>query len=281
MKNFVTLISIFFFLSQLGHSAPTDSAKMLAENKGSSDITQIILSRYSTEYANVEDVELLRADTLKLGGQAVPALIEVMKNGKYPDKNRWVATFLLGQIMGQKSAPFVAKFMEHPSWVMRMASLKTLLALKQDKYASLYSKALTDESLIVRSQALENIRELNLKGQAPQVWAMLYDTKNYYKPTVANNDKKDKKDKKDKAETDESIHKRSHLIKKVITTVGDLQFEKAREPLFKMIQNDRYNDIFEEIDYALNRIVDKKSPEGTKEVKRRFWERTALSYKTF
>lgn len=278
MKNFIVIISVFFCLSQSLYSAPTKSTKVLAENKGPSDITQVILSRYSTEYSKVEDVELLRADTLKLGGQAVPALIEVMKNGKYPDKNRWVATFLLGQIMGEKSAPFVAKFMEHPSWVMRMASLKTLLALKQEKYGTLYSKALSDDSLIVRSQALENIRELNLKGQAPQVWAMLYDTKNYYKPTTPSPSKDESKT-KDK--TAESLHKRSHLIKKVIKTIGDLQFEKARDPLFKMVQNDRYNDIFEEIDYALNRIVEKKSPEGTKEVKRRFWERTALAFKTF
>ena len=70
----------------------------------------------------------LKQETLKYSGKSVSAaLIEVMKNGKYPDKNRWVATFLLGQIMGEKSAPFIAKFFKHPSWVMRMASLKTML----------------------------------------------------------------------------------------------------------------------------------------------------------
>jgi hypothetical protein len=243
------------------------SIKTAQQGLNESQVTQTLLSRYRQEYNSAEEIKLLQEETLKLGGQAVPALIEVMKEGKYPDKNRWVATFLVGQIMGEQSAPFVAKFVEHPSWVMRMASLKTLLALGQGKYGALYSKALSDDSLIVRAQALDNIRELNLKEQAPHVWAMLYDSKNYYQPP-AGEDK------------DKTVHRRTHLIKRVIETVGDLKFEQARDPLFTMIQNDRYNDIFDEMDYALGQILGRKSPDGSRQVKRHFWQRVSLTYKT-
>lgn len=266
MKKWILL---YFFLSStfaLGaiDQKSVEATSTLAESK----ITQTLLSRFQTEYSSKDEIALLQQETMKHAGNAVPALIEVMKNGKYPDKNRWVATFLLGQIMGEKSAPFVAKFIEHPSWVMRMASLKTLLALRQEKYAPLFTKALKDDSLIVRTQALDNIRELNLKEQAPHVWAMLYDQNNYYQP-------------KESKEQIDPLHKRSHLIKKVITTIGDLKFEKARDPLFTMIQNDRYNDIFNEMDYALSQILDRPSPDGTVQVKRHFWNRVALSFKTF
>ena len=147
-------------------------------------VKQALLQRYMVNYNDKIQMAQLKSDTLKNGGQSVEALIEVMKNGKYPDKNRWMATFLLGQIMGDKSAPFLSKFLKHPHWVMRMASLKTMLALKQKNYAPQYASLLKDDSFIVRSQALDTIRTLKTAEVAPQVWAMLYDKKNYYQPTM-------------------------------------------------------------------------------------------------
>ena len=202
----------------------------------------------------------LRKEILTLGGKAVPVLVDVMKNGRYPDKNRWVATFLLGQIMGEKSAPFIAKFSKHPNWVLRLASLKTLLALKQREHGQIYANKLKDASLLVRVQALENIRKLKLAQYAPNVWAMLYDKGNY---SQGNNGQK-----------------RTNIIKTVIESVGDLRFQKALDPLLTMIQKKKYHDIFDEMDYSLTKISGKESPKGTKEVKKIFWKKYAMSLKT-
>lgn len=226
------------------------------------EIKNTLLQKYMINYSDKNQMADLKALTLKHGGQSVEALIEVMKNGKYPDKNRWVATFLLGQIMGDKSAPFLAKFLKHPSWVMRMASLKTMLALRQKEYGSQYAMLLNDDSFIVRSQALDNIRTLKITNSAPQVWAMLYDKKNYYQPTLNGKELKSK---------------RSNIIKSVIATVGDLKFEKAKAPLIKMIQQDKYNDIFNEMDQSLSKITGQKSPGTDNKAKRIFWQRIALN----
>lgn len=226
------------------------------------DVKDTLLQKYMVNYSDKKEVANLKNETLKHGGKSVEALIEVMKNGKYPDKNRWVATFLLGQIMGEKSAPFLAKFFKHPNWVMRMASLKTMLALKQKDYGPQYATLLSDDSFIVRSQALENIRALNVTKSAPQVWAMLYDKKNYYRPTLNGKDLKTK---------------RTNIIKSVILTIGDLKFEEARVPLIKMIQKDRYSDIFNEMDVALSKISGQKSPDGDMKTKKIFWQRMALN----
>ncbi|MFA6238383.1 MAG: HEAT repeat domain-containing protein [Bacteriovorax sp.] len=228
----------------------------------SSGVKDLLLQKYMLNYSDKNKMADLKGETLKHGGQSVDALIEVMKNGKYPDKNRWMATFLLGQIMGDKSAPFLAKFLKHPNWVMRMASLKTMLALKQSKYGNNYAMLLSDDSFIVRSQALENIRALNISQSAPQVWAMLYDKKNYYQPTMNGKALK---------------NKRSNIIKSAILTVGDLKFEKAKAPLIKMIQKDKYNDIFDEMDLALTKITGQKSPGTDSKAKRIFWSRMALN----
>lgn len=226
-----------------------------------SAIKQELLKKYSVNYTSANELSTLKAQTLNYGGNSVEALIEVMKNGKYPEKNRWVATFLLGQIMGEKSGPFIVKFTKHPNWIMRMASLKTLLALKQDRFGGEYAKLLNDESLIVRTQALENIRTLKLNKYSANVWSMLYDKKNYYEPTEKGNIK---------------ARKRSNIIKNIIVTVGDLKFTEARAPLLKMIQKEKYNDIFPEMDLALSQISGHKSPNADMKAKRLFWARKAL-----
>ena len=203
----------------------------------------------------------LKGEILRYGGKSVAALIEVMKNKKYPDNNRWMATFMVGRIMGNQAAPFLVKFLKHPQWMMRMASLKTLLALKEKRFVYAYGEALSDKSLLVRKQALENIRRLALKEAAPMVWAMLYDKKNYHVNST-------------------SIKKGTHFIKDIIKTIGDLKFSKAATPLLSMIQKNKYNYVFEEMNYALTRITGRKTPKGDITSKRRFWQKFALAQKS-
>ncbi|OFZ23618.1 MAG: hypothetical protein A2202_04640 [Bdellovibrionales bacterium RIFOXYA1_FULL_36_14] len=206
---------------------------------------------------NHKDLFALKERTLKLAGKSVPVLVNVMKSSEYPDKNRWIATFLLGRIVGKQAAPFIAKFSKHPSWVLRMASLKTLLALKLSDYGPVYADALGDSSLLVRIQALENIKSLKLKPYGSRVWAMLYDQQNYY--NVKN------------------VYKRTNIIKNVIKTVGDLKLLEAKKPLFVMINDKKYEDIFEEMDYSLGQLTGKSSPKGEKVNKRQFWKRMSLA----
>jgi hypothetical protein len=121
---------------------------------------------------------------------------------------------------------------------------------------------LTDDSLIVRAQALDNIRQLKINALGPQVWSMLYDKKNYYQPTLNGKALK---------------LKRSNLIKSIITTVGELKLEEAKDPLFKMIQKERYIDIFPEMDMALSNLTGKKSPaKADLKIKRLFWQKMSL-----
>jgi hypothetical protein len=122
---------------------------------------------------------MLKRNAFKHKQKAVPVLIKVMKESKFPEQNRWHATMLLAQIMGPKSAPFIAKFTEHPHWMMRVAALKALLGLRQNEYHVVYSRALRDPSLIVRVQALDNISQMKITKLAPDVWSMMYDQTNY------------------------------------------------------------------------------------------------------
>jgi hypothetical protein len=255
---------LVFFISSSLFATPTPvNAKNLEVKKSSVDPqTMILLKRYLKDYSNKKDLQALKQDTLNLKGEAIPALIKIMKSDRFPDKNRWVATFLLGRIIGKKSGDFILKFTEHPNWVLRMASLKTLLALgqKDKNYAKAYVKSLSDNSMIVRHQALENISRLNLQDYGANVWAMLYDKSNY--------------------QNNKNTQKSTSIIKTAIKTVGDLRFKKAEEPLLAMIQKKKYEDLFSEIDYSLTKISGKESPKGSEDVKKLFWKRIALSKAT-
>lgn len=203
----------------------------------------------------------LRHDVLRAGGKSVPTLLEVMKRDEFPDKSRWLATFLLGQIMGKKASPLLVKFTRHPNWVLRMASLKTLLALKDKSNAEAFAKALRDDSFLVRRQALDNIAHMELTEYAPHVWAMLYDKRNYYEGKPGDKDG-------------------TNLIRRAIRVVGDLKFEKALKPLFSMIQKDKYQDVHSDIQYALEKITGKITPKGSEDIQQRFWKKTAVSFQT-
>ena len=270
MKKIILSLCLIISISSTQASLEKDSSNKF--------ITQSLLKKFAKKSSKKELVTL-KKEVLSYKGKSVPALVQVMKSGEYPEKNKWIATFLLGQVMGKKSAPFVSKFLKHPSWVMRMASLKTLLALKRVEYKRSYSNALKDKSFIVRSQALDNISKLNLTSEAPFVWQMLYDKRNYYSPKPKKN-LKSKNAKNVKTQNVENL-KRTNLIKKVIATIGDLKFQKAKGPLLTMTQKNKYNDIFKEIDLSLIKITGKKSPAGSMKIKKRYWSKIAIANKTF
>ena len=104
---------------------------------------------------------------------------------------------------------------------------------------------------------LRLIRTLKLKKLAPYVWEMLYDKKNYYQGKKG--------------------LKRSNIIKTIISTIGDLDFKVAKKPMVQMIQNKKYKDIFNELDYSLSKITGKSSPKGDFKKKQIFWNRALMS----
>lgn len=200
---------------------------------------------------------MLKRHTLRHKQKAVPTLIKVMKESKYPEQNRWQATMLLAQVMGKKASPFIAKFIDHPHWMMRVASLKALLGLRQKEYQAVYSKALKDPSLIVRVQALDNISQMKISALAPQVWNMMYDQSNY--------------------SGDAGNRKRTSIVKSIIRTLGDLRFDKAKKPLAKLIQKPKYQDLIEDLDYSLEKITGEKSPNSSVDARRKFWSKMATT----
>ena len=268
MKKSSTIVWVMaFFLFNnhltLAKTKVTNEVSKASKNQiEESELTKTLLELYKKKYPSKKGVAGLKKKTLQASNNAVPALIKVMKDGSYPIQNRWVATFLLGRIMGNKAAAFIAKFSKHPHWMMRMAAIKTLFIIKDHKYQNAYKLALFDESLIVRSQALEIVRKRKLKSLGPDVWKMIFQKSNYA-------GKKGKR-------------RRTGIIKNVVKTLGDLEYKtpEVTKALVRMIKKDQYRDIFSEVDYALRKITGKNSPNGNILARREFWEKWAKGNKS-
>ena len=79
-------------------------------------LEQDLRARFKKTYGDRDNSkkERLRRDVLLASGKAVPILVEVMKENAYPDGNRWLATFLLGRIMGKKASPLYCQIYRPP-----------------------------------------------------------------------------------------------------------------------------------------------------------------------
>lgn len=168
------------------------------------------------------DREYLKSEVLKRGAKAAPVLTAVMKDARFNERNRWTATFLLGRVVGRRSSSFIRKFTKHPNWILRLASLKTLTALN-DTDKQTYLELLNDSSMIVRLQALDSIEKLKMNHLADYVLKMLFNPKNYQ-------------------QIDNKL-KRSNLIAKAITVLGNLQHSKSLKAFKKLIHKPAYEDI--------------------------------------
>lgn len=226
------------------------------EAPAATSTTDSLEAMYLKESKKRSYLSKLKEETLKQKQKAVPTLIKVMKSNKFPEENKWVATYMLGKIMGKKSADFISKFSKHPSWMMRLASLKVLLHLQQDQYKGIYARALEDKSLIVRHQALQNIKEMKISSLAPYVWKMLYNKANYVGT--------------------KGERKRANIIKEAIKVVGELGLKQAKEPMLKMMQKKKYKDVHEELDYSLSKLYGESSPKGSMNLKKNYWSKVAM-----
>jgi len=221
--------------------------------KNSNSLPDKLLLNQFKQVRGQDSIKILQAKVLPMAGKAVPTLVKVMKDSSFPNKARWISTFWLGKIMGKKASTFLSKFVSHPNWVLRMASLKTLLAIGDNQMGQVYAKALKDSSYVVRGQALENIKRLRLKKYSADVWNMFFDKSNYH----------------DK-------NKKTELLSEVIETVAVLDYKEASPVLVKLIKDQKYKSFASDIDIALSKLNGKKSPASDLSSKIKFWGNVKL-----
>ena len=190
-----------------------------------------LLSTEKLKKSAVSEIKKLVENSPK---KMVPILISTMKDNTKSEQARWLSTVLIGKTMGRRSLDLMSKYAYHPDVILRMASLKVLLSLQAKKKVKIFESALFDKSLLVRQQALESVKLLNLTSLGKKVLAMLFDKKNY---TLQG-----------------KKLKRDPIMIDVVKVLGDLGYQKSKSLLVKMRSKKRYKDLHRAIDYSLAKL---------------------------
>ena len=216
MKIITTIIFIVFSFASRGSEA----------NKFSNLFRDKDLSRQNIEHIK----KVLNTDPKK----HIKSLFKIIKDKSYPEQSRWLSTILVGKTLGKKSINYLSSYAGHEDVILRLASLKALLSLEAKERSDIFEKALFDKSLLVRKQALQAVRLLNLKNVSKSLIKMLVDEKNYY--------------------LEGRKRKRSPILKDVITTIGDLKYKKSYTILKRLRSKRSYEDLYPSLDYAIGKL---------------------------
>lgn len=251
LPSLFLILLLIFSMIEIGNAAPRKQLRDPHLQKIKRDM-QLIQTKFYDKNNSKQFIGELKKDIMDLGGRSVPILTRVMKDKKVSDQKRWMATFSLARIMGKKSSDYLAKFTKHPNWMLRLASLKSLLSLQDKSKGAFYKEALKDKSLLVRTQALENIRSLKMNEFGADVWQMMFHKHNYI--------------------GEKGKRKRMPIIAKVVRATGELKHEDAKMPMAKLIQSEKYRDLARDLDYSLSKLTGKKSPSNMSK-KLAFWKK--------
>lgn len=124
---------------------------------------------------------LLKRWNMLYGPQAVGPLIQVAKNRKLPDPDRYVALMGAAKLGGSGIAPSLCPFLKDSSWMIRSAALRALGALQNIGTASSVLPLLRDPALVVRAEAVEVVKLLQPPGAIDALVATLARQENYHR----------------------------------------------------------------------------------------------------
>jgi HEAT repeat protein len=197
-------------------------------------------SIFKNQQLSINEKTFLQNELIAKGTALVPSLIKVINEKNYSDQGKWLACFYIGKVMGKNATNYLNKLLNHPNWIIRLASLKTLLNLNVKDNGSNYAAKLKDESYLVRLQAIENIKILKLNNYAPKIIEVLTDKRNY--------------------SIQKGKHKRTEIIKSAIRALGELKYVPIEKGLKNMLSKNYNSDIKNDLKKSLTHLSVKNSP---------------------
>ncbi len=211
---------LFFFFSLFCQASPNNVQQF-----------EKIFKQKKIEKAQLKEIEKYVKANPK---ESVPFLLTVMKDESIIEKNRWPCFFWLASITGKESSRLLSLFLNHPSWMIRLAALKSLASLGGKENIEVITKRLKDVSILVKIEAIKSLVFLKAKEKASFIWSMIFDSSNYH--TV-----KGKK-------------RRSGVIAAVIWAVGELGLVEKMRELTILSKDKGYSDLKNELSGSIKKL---------------------------
>jgi len=115
----------------------------------------------------------------RYGSRAVPPLLEISRDARASDPQRYIGIMGIARLGGKEAAPLLVPFLKDTSWMIRAATLRALSALEKADTASAVLPLLRDPALVVRMEAVSAIELLKPIGAADALVEALFFEGNY------------------------------------------------------------------------------------------------------
>lgn len=121
-----------------------------------------------------------RIDALKAQGAKTAATLEAMAFDRHETlATRWKSLTALARVQGEKCLPAMEKALSSNEWFMRNAAMIAVQAVSKEKGVEWAKKLIQDESLVVRTAAVETLNTVPSEDVKETLWRELYSERNY------------------------------------------------------------------------------------------------------
>ena len=115
----------------------------------------------------------------RYGARVVPALLEISRDARASDPERYIGIMGIARLGGKEAAPLLVPFLKDRSWMIRAATLRALSALNKLETAASVLPLLRDPALVVRMEAVSTTELLKPVGAASALVDTLFSEANY------------------------------------------------------------------------------------------------------
>jgi HEAT repeat protein len=123
--------------------------------------------------------ESFRALQSQLGPRAIPGLLQIAKDPRKDDLDRYAAILASARMGGSPTATHLVPLLQDRMWMVRLATLRALGILKNPIASDAILRGLQDPALVIRSEAIDALTALRPSGAGEALLKTLQDGSNY------------------------------------------------------------------------------------------------------
>lgn len=170
--------------SQFALSAPSPY-KGEASKQNQETIKKIIsnIEKDLRQHREVDFKDLISNWNRRYGDSALDPLMMLVNRPGTSDRDLYISMMAIGRIGRTKATPLLLSKLEHPSWMVRSASLKSIAQYSRNGPVDVYpiAERLFDKALVVRMDAVKALEALRNPVAIPSLLKALHDPSNYHK----------------------------------------------------------------------------------------------------
>lgn len=115
------------------------------------------------------------------GTEAAQALLEIARDQKAADPQRYIAIMGAARLGGARSGQSLSRLVNDHSWMIRSAAIQAISTLREPRSARAILRSLArDKALVVRWEAVAAIERLRPPGAVSALISAIHDPRNYH-----------------------------------------------------------------------------------------------------